>query len=328
MRTKKHTILLLFSIIAITVSSFTMRFSVIPPVISQPVFDGAIPMGNFEKLEIPLKRVNNLFLIEARIDSLEGNFIFDTGAPKLVLNKTYFRNWKLSGGSTAYGIAGTNTQIFRQVIDSLIIDSLYFTDLDADVVNLGHIETAKGVKILGLLGANLFTDMEMVIDERNSKLILYKLDKAGERIFKGDIDTLIPDIDIPIELYNDIIYLNGESAGKKLRFCFDTGAEINVLDNTVNNKVLSHFSLTNRAVLGGSSDQNVGVLRGELDYLIVDEDSLKNMAFVLTGLSSLETAYNTTLDGILGFPFLEKGLVIIYTKKKKLYQYFYKEETR
>lgn len=78
-----------------------------------------------------------------------------------------------------------------------------------------------------------------------------------------------------------------------------------MLDNTVNNKVLSHFSLTNRAVLGGSSDQNVGVLRGELDYLIVDEDSLKNMAFVLTGLSSLETAYNTTLDGILGFPFLE-----------------------
>lgn len=305
-----------------------MRFSEVQPIVSPPVFDDAIPMGNFERLEIPLKRINNLFLIEARIDSLEGNFIFDTGAPKLVLNKTYFRNWKLSNSSTAYGIGGTTAQVFHQLIDSLIIDSLFFTDLDADVVNLGHIETAKGVKILGLLGANLFTDMEMVIDERNSKLILYKLDKAGERIFKGDRDTLIPDIDIPIELYNEIIFLNGEAGGKKLRFCFDSGAEINVLDNTVSNKVLSHFSLTNRAVLGGSSDQNVGVLRGELDFLIVDEDTLRSMPFILTGLTNLETVYNTTIDGILGFPFLEKGVVIINTKKKKLYQYFYREDTR
>lgn len=316
------------SLIIISVCNVSMRFPENQTAVSKPVFDGATPMGDFERLEIPLKRINNLFLIEARIDSLEGNFIFDTGAPKLVLNKTYFRNWKLSNGSTAYGIGGTAAQVFHQSIDSLIIDHLYFTDLDADVVNLGHIETAKGVKILGLLGANLFTDMEMVIDERNSKLILYKLDKEGERIFKGDADTLIPDIEIPVELYNDIIYLNGESGGKKLRFCFDSGAEINVLDNTVNNKVLDHFTLTNRAVLGGSSDQNVGVLRGELDFLIVGNDTLKNMPFILTGLSNLEIVYNTTLDGILGYPFLAKGKVVINTKKKKLYQYFYMEETR
>lgn len=54
-------------------------FSEVQPIVP-PVFDDAIPMGNFERLEIPLKRINNLFLIEARIDSLEGNFIFDTGA--------------------------------------------------------------------------------------------------------------------------------------------------------------------------------------------------------------------------------------------------------
>ncbi len=326
MKTKRHTILLLCSLIIFSVCNVAMRLP--EDRASAPIFDGAIPMGDFERLEIPLKRINNLFLIEARIDSLEGNFIFDTGAPKLVLNKTYFRNWKLSNGSTAFGIGGAASQVFQQSIDSLVIGELYFIDLDADVVNLGHIETAKGVKILGLLGANLFTDMEMVIDERNSVLILYKLDKEGERIFKGDTETLIPDIEIPVELYNDIIFFNGEAGGKKLRFCFDSGAEINVLDNTVSSKVLNHFTLTNRAVLGGSSDQNVGVLRGELDFLIVDNDTLKNMPFILTGLSNLELVYNTVLDGILGYPFLAKGKVVINTKKKKLYQYFYMEETR
>ncbi|MBK7441147.1 MAG: hypothetical protein IPI65_06360 [Bacteroidetes bacterium] len=53
-------------------------------------FDDPIPQGEFDELFIPLKRVQNLFLIEARVDSLVGNFILDTGAPHLVLNKTYF----------------------------------------------------------------------------------------------------------------------------------------------------------------------------------------------------------------------------------------------
>ena len=290
--------------------------------------EGDLPQGDFEKLEIPLKRVNNLFLIEARIDSLEGNFIFDTGASKLVLNQTYFRNRKLSSGTTSYGIGGTGGQVFNQSIDSLIISELFFTGLNADVANLGHLETAKGVKILGLLGANLFLNMEMVIDEKNSVLILYKTDKHGERIFKGDVITDIPDIEIPLQVNNNIIFLNGIAGDKKLRFCLDTGAEINVLNNMVSNKVLKHFTLTNRAVLGGTSDQNVGVLRGQLDALIIGTDTLMNMPFVLTGLTNLEIVYNTTLDGILGYPFLAEGKVIINTKKNKLYQYFYREETR
>ncbi len=303
-----------------------MRLPESVPTLIPPTFEGVIPEGDFEKLVIPLKRVNNLLLIEARIDTLVGNFIFDTGAAKLVLNKTYFRNWKASSGTLAYGIGGGVGQLYHQEIDSLIIRDLFFTNLDADVVNLGHIETAKGIKILGLLGANLFTDMEMVIDEKNNTLTLYKTDKKGERISR-EIDSLIANVEIPLDLDNNILFLTGNCAGKKLRFCLDTGAEINVLGNSVSNKVLNHFTLTNQAMLGGSSDQNLAVLRGELDALQIGNDTLKQMPFILTDLSNLALVYNTTLDGILGYPFLSKGKVILNTKKKKLSMYFYKEET-
>src|SRR5512138_3041409 len=47
---------------------------------------------------IPLKRAGRLFMIEVVIDGITGNLIFDTGASKLVLNSTYFRNsWTISG---------------------------------------------------------------------------------------------------------------------------------------------------------------------------------------------------------------------------------------
>jgi hypothetical protein len=49
------------------------------------------PLGELESVIIPLKRVGRLFMIEARIDNIVGNFLFDTGSAELVLNSTYFR---------------------------------------------------------------------------------------------------------------------------------------------------------------------------------------------------------------------------------------------
>ena len=42
---------------------------------------------------IPFTRAGNLILIKAKVDSIDGNFILDTGAPNLVLNMTYFRHY-------------------------------------------------------------------------------------------------------------------------------------------------------------------------------------------------------------------------------------------
>ncbi len=50
---------------------------------------------------IPFTRVEKLILIKGRADSTEGNFIFDTGAPGLVLNVSYFR---------AYPVEETNEE--------------------------------------------------------------------------------------------------------------------------------------------------------------------------------------------------------------------------
>lgn len=49
------------------------------------------PKSDFQSITTPLKRAGRLFLIEATIGDQTGNFVFDTGASKLVLNRTYFR---------------------------------------------------------------------------------------------------------------------------------------------------------------------------------------------------------------------------------------------
>src|SRR5438105_532292 len=45
---------------------------------------------------IPFNRIGNLMVIKAKADTVEGNFIVDTGAPGLVLNITYFRDYPVT----------------------------------------------------------------------------------------------------------------------------------------------------------------------------------------------------------------------------------------
>lgn len=287
-------------------------------------FNDPKPQGEFDVLAIPLKRVQNLYMVEARVDSLVGYFILDTGAPHLVLNRTYFNKGRTAPGATQYGINGGANTVLNTVVDTLSVGELFYTLVDADIVNLGHLENARGVRILGLLGASLFSSMEMELDLLHDIMYLYRLDDQGNRL--APADSTLPDLEIPLEVDNNILFLYGRIAGKKMRFCLDTGAERNVLSNTVSNKVLSHFSLTTRGQLAGSGNSATPVLNGIIDSVSIGSSTFGNMPFLLTNLSYLELVYNTTLSGIMGYDLLIQGRTVINMRKKKLTMYFYRPE--
>lgn len=287
--------------------------------------DDPIPQGDFEVLVIPLKRVQNLYMVEAKVDSVVGNFILDTGAPHLVLNKTYFNTGKSAPGSTQYGITGGGNSVMNTTIDTLKVSELFYTRVDADIVNLGHLENARGVKILGLLGTSLFSRIEMEIDMKNDLLYLYKTDEKGERLIPNN-HTSSPDMQMPLDIVNDVLFIEGRIANKKLRFCLDTGAERNVLSNTVSNKIISRFTLTKSSNLAGSGNSGQVVLNGVIDSVVTEGVSFTDMPFILTNLSYLELVYGTTVNGVLGYDYLSKGYAVINMQKKLFSMYFYKPE--
>ncbi|MBK8487770.1 MAG: aspartyl protease family protein [Chitinophagales bacterium] len=292
---------------------------------SEPIFPET--EGDWLQLTIPLKRVGNLFLLEAKVDSIEGNFILDTGAPNLVLNQTYFRNAKISDGTTASGIGSSNNNIKRLTTDSLTIGDLVFKNITADVIPLGHLENMRGIKVIGLIGAGLFYNLEIEIDANNSVLIIYKIDKQGNRIvINENTPILIPDILLPLQLFNNVLLIDGKINGKKLKFVFDSGAEVNVLDYNVHDKVLEFFSLTTRKIISGSTNTKIEVLNGEIRELEIGTILFKNIPFVVSDLSNLQLAYGLNIDGILGYEIIAKGKIVINLKRKLFIMYFYKED--
>lgn len=278
-------------------------------------------------LTIPLKRVGNLFMIDANVDNQIGNLIFDTGAMGLVLNKTYYRNHVIEDSQPSNGINGSISNVSYVNIDRLEFSDLTFKNTRADLTDLGHIENRRKVKILGLLGLSLIKDFEIIIDVNNSQLQLFRIDKKGNRLNKTE-KSFQSDITQPIQSTNNIIFLKGMIGGKKLNFCMDTGSETNVISNRSSKEVLKSITITRRSSLQGSGSKKSEVFYGTMNNFVYINKELTGMETIITNLDNLCEAYGVQIDGVLGYDFLNKGSVCINLNKKQLGICFLKTEKK
>jgi predicted aspartyl protease len=276
-------------------------------------------------ITIPLKRAGRLLLMEARIDNESGNFIFDTGSSKLVLNNTYFRKYLTIDAGVRSGVTGSVSGAKQTKVSKIQISDLSYVNIVADMADLGHIENRRGVKILGLFGLSLLKDMEIVIDINHNELHLYRLSKNGNRIstsakeFKADIIQ-------KIQVYQDIVFVSPRIGGKLLSFCLDTGAESNVLNSGAPKKVISTVSILRRSGLVGAGRPETEALYGSMNDFMIGDQQIPQMQAIITSLDDMSAAYGFTIDGMLGYDFFEKGEICINLVRLEIKICFRKNE--
>lgn len=279
-----------------------------------------------DSVVIPMKRAGRLLLIEAKVDDEIGNFVLDTGANGLVFNSTYFRNHVRSDGASSNGITGSVGAVEQITVDKIEFAALTYKKVRADMTNLGHIENRRGIKILGLIGFNMMKDFEILIDTKKNQLKLYRIDKTGNRI-APDKSGFKPDLSQRITTSSNILFVEGKIGGKNLTFCFDTGAETNVISSHSNKNILNTLTITRRSGLRGAGTSGSDVLFGRMNDFSIGNKQIKGMETVVSNLDALSDVYGTQIDGILGFNFMEQGIFCInFTRKQFSIQFTKGEE--
>ena len=273
--------------------------------------------GNVVGATIPLKRAGRLLMLEGTINSVSGNFILDTGASGLVLNKTYFRSSMTFDDEEGGGVTGSTDAVARMVVKRLVVGEFIYAGVSADVISLGHLENRRGVKILGLFGMSLLRNMEMVIDIRDNELQIFKLNKDGSHIGPPSPEVKY-DIIQKIEEYRNVMFVKAVIGGKILDFCLDTGAESNVLSIDANKKVLAAVTITNRSGLSGAGENRGEVLYGTLHDFSMGNRQLIPMETIVCSLADMSQKYGCSIDGMLGFDFFAKGRICINLIKKEM----------
>jgi hypothetical protein len=271
---------------------------------------------------LPFNRVGNLIVVKARVDTMEGNFILDTGAPHLVLNATYFRDYPIEmhqdGQQTS--IAGQGDFIYKTKVRELAFGAMNFYQLEADVTNLGNIENAKGLKVLGLLGLALFRQCELIIDFENNQIHLHRIGKKEASIYKHDMlkDTSLYQV-FPVSFVNNRMITTTEVAGKKLKLVIDCAAESNILDSRLPDKILSLVTINRRVKLTAPGDRKVDALYGSLASMKMGTRPIENLPVIIINLEY--TCFNdgSCVNGVLGVDFLSQHKIGFNFVQRKMY---------
>jgi hypothetical protein len=279
---------------------------------------------NAKTVTIPIKRAGNLIIIEAQVDSISGNFVLDTGAPYLVLNATYFRDMPHLGDRESNGVNGTATGTFKTQVRNFGIGfDLHFNKLTADVVDLSAIENSKKIKILGLLGTQIFRKIAITIDLFHNVMYLHKLDSKGN-LADQERPFAQPDMRTPFKNMNDVLFIQGIVNDKKLWFAFDTGAESNLLHTSAPDKILSSMSIVNKSKMVGVGGLRYDIVYAKFDKLTVGNYPFINNRILITNLENLGKAYGQSVDAVLGYDFFSRGIFTINFVKNEFEMYIYK----
>ena len=269
---------------------------------------------------IPFSRAGNLILVQGRADTTEGNFILDTGCPSLVLNITYFRNYPLKETvEERSGITGAEFTAEQTSVAEFSLAGFKYYKIAADLANLGNIENTKGVKILGLLGVELLKQFEMIIDFEYNLIHLRLVRRKDAFAYSTMLaDTSAYDI-IPFDLVENRIMLSSVMGGKKLRLILDSGAETNLLDSRLPEKVFNNVSLTGRSLLSGAGNTKIEVMKGDLRSLTIGNKVFASLPVLITNLEKTCFSFGGCVDGVLGFDFMSLTHIGFNFVTRKMY---------
>lgn len=271
-------------------------------------------------IRIPFTLTGTLITVRARLDTLEGNFFFDTGASSLLLNYRYVDRPTGSATVNAAGITGKVRILGTTKVDTFLLDNLLATNVPAEYIDMAHIERSKRLELVGIIGYRVFAGFEVLFDYASKRLVLIRTDSKGNPLeaLPNWEYQLAGNIPLTTAGHVAIIKLQfGERGGKS--FALDSGAEQNLLNVTTNKRFLKeNFEVVKRVKLNGAGKESVEVLSGQLRNARADTFLLKPMTTLLLNLTEINTIYETNVDGILGYEFLSQLPMSINYKKRRL----------
>ncbi len=271
---------------------------------------------------IPFTRAGNLIVVKGQADTTQGNFILDTGAPGLVLNLTYFRNYPatLNTDGEHSGITGSSAYITQTTVKSFSLGALNYYDEQADLTSLGGIENTKGIKILGLLGFNLFKDCEMIIDYEKNLIYLHRITRKETATYQSQmLDDVAAYNTIPIDITDNRIVVGSEMAGKNLRFVIDCAAENNILDSRLPDKIFNNVDVIRRVLLSGVAGKKIEAVYGNVKNIKIGEENINNLPFLISNLEYTCFGQGGCINGVLGFDYLSRHKIGFNFVKHKMY---------
>lgn len=251
---------------------------------------------------------DRIIIVQAELNGIHGKYILDTGAPMLMLNQ--FPN----DSDIEVGGVAKNCEAELVEVKEFKWAGIKQKSVEAMAFDMTDLEQTLGVKIDGLIGQNIFSNFELYLDLSNQKLQLFKT----RRSILHKTQRYTQKISFSMEKHIPVITVKID--GKKYRFGIDTGAEVNVLNQELKDKLGNEMFLNlEKSNLHGIDGVAQRVDAALLSNFKIKKYSFENFKFLFMDFSALKENFDLELDGILGYPFLKENIISINYHKQKIY---------
>lgn len=259
--------------------------------------------------KVPIEIVNGMILVEAEMDGEKGLFIFDTGAPRMVVNSQENLGTAVSASSFS-----TAFDIRSMVIKQFKWADLTAQNMEALAVDISHLERSTKRNILGMIGYNALTNREIMIDYAHKELFIYP---ARKNPIHRAVEPLMS---IPFTLQGHLPIVAVEISGEKLRFGLDTGAGTNLLDiKHFDGLATDSYSNLHIEEIQGLDQAVDQAKTANINLTMIKQKNFKDMEYLFTDLSHLKTTSGIEIDGLLGYEFFNQFRFSINYQKQKIY---------
>ncbi len=264
---------------------------------------------------IPFGCVNKLVIIQAETDGKKGFFILDTGTPDLTLNNLYFQGE--AAEKVFYGINGEALEVQVKFVRLHI--GGFIKDTEAKIVDFTAIEAYTGMPVLGAIGNKVFKDCEVVFDYVFKEFTIYRLDKNGKPLHNRALHEPPRDT-LPFTPKGSMPSVEVRVGEKTLRLGLDSGAGVNVLDESKKPEIESRLKNGGKKAVSGFGTDTLVASSAQLDSLVASKILCPPLNVFFISLKQLNLNLpGPDLDGIMGYEFLSRFRTAINFRKKEIY---------
>lgn len=261
-------------------------------------------------IALPFQLIGKSVFISATVNGKTGHYLFDTGAPDLILNSQYFQDE--SAAYIAADVMGFNGEAMStkyQWTQAISIGNRSFKNHYALLLDLSAMERLKHIRIDGIIGYEVIKGMAWQLDFDCHELLLMPAIAQHKNTPPTD--------SIEIDFSGHIPYIIVKLGGKRLRMGIDTGSERNLLQ--VNAIKDGSFHQRGKIRLAGLTSDEQHLKVGFVSGFTIGGLQTDSLEVVLADLRQISDELPTRLDGILGISFLKDHQIAINYQRRKAY---------
>lgn len=277
--------------------------------------------GQDFSINIPYELKNGKMIIKAVVDDVEGNYIFDTGAPTMFTHSRFIQVPEKDVQTKEIKDVNGQTSSLQEVkLNSVLLGEtqhIQIKEAKALVLDKGHLIECFDVD--GIIGSDLFANLVIRIDSKQKTITV--TNTVEPYSFTPHYQTKMT----PNAQNLPVISISLGDKGKSDQVLFDTGAESFYAINAPVYESMKDCDCI-KTLYTGSSATSVGISGMEK----ASEKYRVNIPLLKIGRGKFQNVTTETMTGpisLIGTKFLEYGIVTIDYPRKSFYFEPYDEKT-